>query len=980
MAKRVKFQSQIAQDVPVDPLDRGEALFEVEVVASRAVCRWTKFWRSRINFADEDLCLFLLQGPDRENLTRYQVNHLDSKQLVLKPGEYRVELCRTRQPEVVLHTSLSPTPALSWIQDSPGSQVVIWGDLDWPGIQREVEQHHGVNWGTQTRVSLKVAWEDEAGELTFNWLPVSEKDHATLRGRVRSLELAVLHADNLSVLKTLLLARRTPGEVLQVLAARDFSVLGAKEQLFLLRETVETDTLQLSAHWSVLPEAEGGLRLVLEKDGQEVQADPSRAVDSQGHWSFNNLDSGTYRAKLFKSKAKRPLLISDELNLVESDSRTTLMPVNEETAFAYWHIAAATWKKLQAQYGNLMGRVRCFLKVSQEYAGEFWFKPEFSPEVDLNRCRDYYLTLPPDRIYQSQVVAFVDDLHEEPLTELSNLCQLGRLIPGTNPLSHKWQPQNLSHPSIRPLKCPQDTSRHSIGHLILHLHAHLPFIAEPVDFSASDTWRPNGYPQEWYPEAVRETYLPLLDLFETLIAEGVDFKLSMDLSPSLVAMMKSQRHAADVLEYLERLIQLARLEVERTWREEPQYTNAARMHLRHLSRSRELFLKYDGDLAEAFRCFQDLGVLELCTCVGTHAMLPLWTSVPESMRGQVQAAAEYHKSVFGRPSIGIWLPECAYTPGIEQTLEEAGFRYFVSEAQTVTQGDAPAEFGINAPVYLRGSTLAAFPRDPETSDQVWSGEDGYPGDADYLEFHIRGGPFKYNRITDRRGTWKQPYNPDWAERKAASHAGHFMFCRNARFEYLRHIMWKKPVVVAAYDAELFGHHWYEGPRFLYYLLKKLHHDQRQTELTTPSAYLAANPTAQDLFANTSSWGSKSTFEKWMLADVSWMYRHSHEAARRLGELARQGADNPLQGRILAQAARQLMLAMSSDLPFVISNGHFVDRMKEQYFTALRVFWRLVDLYNKNRNGGEEVDEEFLRNLELEQCIFPDLKPEWFARL
>lgn len=948
----------------------------VEVAASRAVCRWDAAWRKQVNFADENLTLSLVQGSERRILASYQVNHLSAKQLVLEPGPYRVELARTQYPEIVLQTHLSPTPQVSWIKDSPGSQVVIWGDLDWASIQRDVERHHGLEWDTHTKVSLKVVWEDNAGNLSANWLPVPEKDHATLHGRVHSVELAVLHSETSAILTSLLVAKRIEGAILQVLAAHEFAIQPARDQLILVRETVEMDTLQISAHWSL--DAGKDLRLALTRNGVEIQAQTRRAVESSGDWSFHNLEAGTYVAHLYAGKGRKPVLTSSELVLVDSGNRIVTMPVNETTAFAYWHVSPQTWTELQAKHGDLMGRVRCHLKVYQEYNGQFWLKPEYSPVVNLNMTRDYYLSLPPDRIYKTRLVAVIDGIHEEPLSEQSNPCQLGRSGHGTNPLSHKWQPQNLQHPTIRPLRCPQNTSRHSVGHLIVHLHAHLPFIAEPVNFTAGDTWRPQGYPQEWYPEAVRETYLPLLDLFETLLKEGVDFKLSMDISPSLVAMMKSQRHAADVLEYLERLIQLARLEVERTWREEPQFTNAARMHLRHLSRSREVFLSYGGDLAEAFKRFQDLGVLELCTCIGTHAMLPLWTSIPESMRGQALAAAAYHEEVFGRPSIGVWLPECAYTPGIEPVLEEAGFRYIFTDAKTVLCGDSSAEFGVNAPVYLKGSRVAAFARDPETSEQVWSGEEGYPGDSDYLEFHIRGGPFKYNRITDRRGGWKQPYNPDWAERKAASHAGHFMFCRNSRFEYLRHVMWKKPVIVAPYDAELFGHHWYEGPRFLYYLFKKLHHDQKQTELITPAAYLAANPTAQDMFANTSSWGANATFEKWMLGDVSWMYRHSHEAARKMGEMAQQTPGNELERRILTQAARELMLSMSSDLPFVISNGHFVDRMKDAFFTALRDFWRLADMLEQCR-AGKPVDEEYLRNLELEQCIFPDLKPEWFAR-
>lgn len=944
----------------------------LEVAPPFVVFHWDRSLRQRLNFADENLHLRILD-PNHNLLHEFEVNYLTSRQVRLGEGRYRVELARVSRPELMISSQLEPTPQLRWLQDSPGSHVVLWGDLDWRSIRQDVEQFHRVNWENETQVSLAVEWvEGESGSQGRQWIPVPEKDHCTLRGRVNRIELAILGLTSGEPLMSLFRARRESSQVRQVIAAQEFEVQALQDSLWLEREILETDTLQLRARWNC-PEQEG-LRLTLEKDGAEVFADPQRKVGPQGDWLFANLEPGSYQVHLYKPRAKKPWLSSLPFQIAAPGNRTVLMPVKEEVAFAYWRVEADIWRRLAEKHGDLLGRVRCFLKVYQEYRGDWWLKPEYSPEINLNTTRDYYLKLPPDRLYRCRVVALIDGQHEEPLTDPSNEIQLGRLEAGNNPVSHKWLPQPFDHPTIRSLRSPRDTSQKSLGYLLLHLHAHLPFIPDPVDFRAGDTWRPAGYPQEWYPEAVRETYLPLLDLFETLSREGVDFKLSMDLSPPLIAMMKSQRHAADTLEYLERLILLAKLEVERTMREEPHYHQPARMHLRLLIRYRDLFLRYQGDLTEGFKHFQELGYLELSTCIGTHPMLPLWTSIPSAIRGQAKAAAEYHEKIFGRAPIGCWLPECAYSPGIENFLEEAGFRYFFSEADTVLRGDGPAEFGVNSPVYIKGSSLAAFPRDPETGTQVWSGDDGYPGDVDYLEFHLRGGPFKYNRITDRKSGYKQPYNPEWADRKASSHAGHFVYCRNARFEYLRKVMWKKPLVIAPYDAELFGHHWFEGPRFLYYLFKKLHYDQSVSELITPSSYLHANPTGQDLYLSTSSWGEKATFEKWMRGDTAWMYRHVHEAARAYEALVHQAPSDELRQRALRQAGRQLMLAMSSDLPFVISNGHFIDRMKDQFFEALREFWSL----HQEIISGQPINQLRLRRLEIETCLFPELSPQHFS--
>jgi predicted glycosyl hydrolase (DUF1957 family) len=341
---------------------------------------------------------------------------------------------------------------------------------------------------------------------------------------------------------------------------------------------------------------------------------------------------------------------------------------------------------------------------------------------------------------------------------------------------------------------------------------------------------------------------------------------------------------------------------------------------------------------------------------------------PEAVRAQVAVARRDYERVFGRRPNGIWLPECAYVPGIERFLEEEGFSYFFSEARTVIDADSRVEFGAHAPVFVRGSNVAVFPRDPETGKQVWSGEEGYPGDPDYLEFHIRGG-----------GT-KQPYNRDWAMSKAASHAQHFLESRNFRFGYIRQWFWKKPLVCAPYDAELFGHHWYEGVDFIYFLLKKLYYNQNQTELTTPSHYLAEYPTNQEVWPCVSSWGDKSTFDKWMYGAVSWMYRHGHEAVEemiRMASHARAGEPTELGRRVLAQAAREVLLAQNSDVGFVISNGHFVDKMKEMFFTSLENFWRLSTMYWELA-AGRPPDEIALRNMEVGSSIFPEIDPLVFA--
>ena len=952
-----------------------QSILDIETASDRVVCRWPLGTFSDCNPVDEEVLLQLFQNE--KLVASFPVENLSQKEIHLSEGRYEVEVSRFFKAEVEIRTPLTPTPSVSWISDSPSSHLISWTGFNWDRIRREVERIHRIQWDQEAEVALRLLTREE-GELRNHWVPVPFRDHSTFEGFVEEIELAVVTPREKKLLKSLFLAKPCPRKPLKVYARDSFTVSPPTPRAHLSREIIETDTLQVRAEWSHLGDSEFYLELL--RDNKVIQKEGP--LPGFGDWLFCPLEPGEYKVRLSsKDKKKKSTYTSGVVVLPHLKSKCRLLPIAENRAYCYWHVGDTVWRELTQKYGQLEGRVSCFLQVAFLRGEDILPIPELTRPVDLASTSDYYLDLAPDHVYCTRLVARIEG-DRLPLTEWSNRCQLAREFPGRVRIEHKRENQPNSHPTARELRGPTGTQFYSWGYLLIHLHAHLPYIADPVNFGdgSGSPWSPVGYPQEWYPEAVCDTYLPLLEVFERLISEGVDFKISMDISPPLVAMMKSQRHAADVLAFLERLIKKATLEVERTGREEPHFTAAALMHLNRFQRCRELFLGYNGDLVKGFARLQELGHLELSTCVGTHPMLPLWTTEPQAIRGHCLAAAQSHAEHFGRPAEGVWLPECAYTPGIEKYLEEAGFRYTFGEEHSVTRGDSPAEFGVNAPVYARNSRLCIFPRDPETGKQVWSGDEGYPGDPDYLEFHIRGGPFKYNRITDREsGFHKQPYNPDWADGKAASHAGHFMDCRNARFSYLRHSMWKKPLIVAPYDAELFGHHWYEGPKFLYYLFKKLHFDQNCTELTTPSSYLAGNSTLQDMYCNVSSWGHEGTFVKWMYGDTAWMYRHGHEAAETLGELVREGIHSDLERRVLAQAARQLMVATSSDLPFVISNGHFVDRMKEQFCGNLRGFYDLCEEYRRLR-AGAEIDLKRLRSLELENNLLPNLDPNWFGSL
>lgn len=517
------------------------------------------------------------------------------------------------------------------------------------------------------------------------------------------------------------------------------------------------------------------------------------------------------------------------------------------------------------------------------------------------------------------------------------------------------------------------------GYLALLLHAHLPYVRHPEH----DEFLEEG----WLYEAITETYLPLIAVFDKLLAEGVDFRISMCISPPLISMLTDGLLQERYLRHLDKLIELAEKEIDRT-RWEPHFNRLALMYHYRFTHARKVFEeKFDRNIVTAFKRFQEMGKLEVLTCGATHGYLPCLNTGDAAIRAQVRVAVSHYEKHFERPPTGIWLPECGYYSGLDTILKEAGVTYFVTEAHGVLHASPRPKFGVFAPIYCP-SGVAAFGRDLESSKQVWSAIEGYPGDYSYRDFYRDVGfdldfdyvrPYiqpdgirvftgvKYYRITGRTDR-KEPYDPDSATKKAAEHAGNFMFNRERQIEYLESIMGRKPILVAPYDAELFGHWWFEGPDWLYYLFKKIHYDQRTLRAVILSEYLRENPINQVAVPSMSSWGYKGYNEVWLEGSNDWVYRHLHKAGERMTELVRaNGNPNQLTRRALSQAARELMLAQSSDWAFIMKVGAMDSYARKRTVDHLVRFLRLYDEIRAGR-----IDEADLSYIESLDNIFPDI--------
>jgi 1,4-alpha-glucan branching enzyme len=515
------------------------------------------------------------------------------------------------------------------------------------------------------------------------------------------------------------------------------------------------------------------------------------------------------------------------------------------------------------------------------------------------------------------------------------------------------------------------------GYLCIVLHTHLPFVRHPeCEYFLEE---------DWLYEAITETYIPLIQVFEGLLRDNVDFRITMSLTPTLISMLQDKLLQERYMRHINKLVELAHKEVERTrWQQE--FQNLAIMYLNTFCSVRDTFERYGRDIVQAFKHVQDLGKLEIITCGATHGFFPLMDASKASVRAQLRVAVSHYEKTFGRKPRGIWLPECGYNPGDDDFVREAGLRYFFTDSHGILHGTPRPKYGVFAPVYCK-SGVACFARDLESAKQVWSSIEGYPGDYQYREFYRDIGfdleydyikPYihpdgirintgiKYYRITG--SDHKQPYLPHVARERAADHAGNFMFNRERQIEHLYSIMHKKPILVSPYDAELFGHWWYEGPQWIDFLFRKIHYDQKTIRLITPSEYLAENPRNQVLTPSQSSWGWKGYSEMWLQGPNDWIYRHLHSSSERMSELAR---DYPsAQGvtrRALNQALRELLLAQSSDWAFIMGTGTHVSYAVRRTKDHLLRFTRLYEDIKSN-----SLDEEWLSDIEYKDNLFPDI--------
>ena len=462
-------------------------------------------------------------------------------------------------------------------------------------------------------------------------------------------------------------------------------------------------------------------------------------------------------------------------------------------------------------------------------------------------------------------------------------------------------------------------------------NAHLPFVRHPE--------YPKFLEEDWLYEAMNESYLPLLRMMYRLREQNIPFRLTFSLSPTLCAMLSDELLNSRFETYLDEHIELGDKEIERL--SDDKATQQLAVHYRDEMLANKAFYtdECQKNILNAFNVLSNAGCLELITTTATHAYLPIYKDYPIAVNAQIETGVMEHNRNFDKMTDGFWLPECGFYPGLENLLRRHNISWVSLAAQALALSPDEPDRGSYCPVKCSNG-LYCFVRDENLASLVWSAKEGYPVDPQYRDFYRDIGfdlpmdyirpyvhepevrsftGFKYCAVTGNTAE-KVVYNLQKASEKVVSHARNFLYNVESRTRSIEDILDLDPVYTVSFDAELFGHWWYEGVQWLEQIIR-LVAENADFELISPADFIRERHIVQTLRPATSSWGDGGYSSVWVDSSTNaWLYRHIFKAIERMTELAeRFPSQKSLKQRFLNQAARETLLLMASDWPFIIHN-------------------------------------------------------------
>jgi 1,4-alpha-glucan branching enzyme len=563
----------------------------------------------------------------------------------------------------------------------------------------------------------------------------------------------------------------------------------------------------------------------------------------------------------------------------------------------------------------------------------------------------------------------------------------------------------------------------SVGSFCLVLHGHLPYVLR------HGIW-PHG--EDWLYEAASETYLPILAMIDECVFLNAPPRITIGLTPVLLEQLSHEVFKTGLEHYIADRIDRARQDrrdFERIGNGQLCYL--ADRWVETFEALGKQFAEIKRDIPGAYAERARGGLVEILTSAATHAYLPLLYE-DSSIRAQLRAGLASSHRILGFKPSGMWLPECAYRPGgswnspigwagkenriaLEYLVGDETIDHFFlekhlidgSRSEWVNNGQwqkvdwneavkypSRGWRSVNEPALVGSDGLgpgpvAAFGRDSAVCEKVWSGTIGYPADGTYLEFHKRHGAkrgLRYWKITDHEAGLgdKNLYYPDDVKPKIFEHARHFCdFVRGRLWDY-HNSTGRHGVVVASFDAELFGHWWFEGPRFLRDVILTLNADP-DVDVQTSKQFLLDHPPDKTVSLPEGSWGDGGDHRVWTNPTVNWMWDIEYRCEANFGKMTFElpwKKDKQIQ-ELLHKAGRELLLLQASDWQFVVTRGQAVDYGIKRFMLHVARFETLIDLCEKLARDStylgrlNDIERHEVEDADLHDVIFPNIELDWW---
>jgi 1,4-alpha-glucan branching enzyme len=485
-----------------------------------------------------------------------------------------------------------------------------------------------------------------------------------------------------------------------------------------------------------------------------------------------------------------------------------------------------------------------------------------------------------------------------------------------------------------------------IGTCCVVLHTHLPWLAH------AGAW-PVG--EEWLHQAWAGSYLPVVDVLTRLADEGRRELVTLGVTPVVGAQLDDPYCLREFHTWLG--FWRARAE-ETADRREPHLRALAAYEFRAAERALETFeTSWRTGGSVPIRRLADSGAVELLGGPLTHPFQPL---LPEPVarfaldEGLVDAALR-----FGERPQGIWAPECAYRPGLESVYARVGVQRFVVDGPTLVASRPHRHHAHDnvstADAWTVGdSDVVAVGRDLDVTYRVWSPRRGYPGGRWYRDFHTfdHASGFRPARVTSTTISpeHKAPYDPVAARAAVAADADDFVDVVRRRLLAVADARGRPGLTVVAYDTELFGHWWHEGPEWLEAVLRRL--PDAGVRVTTLRGAIDAGAVAGRVELAAGSWGSGKDWRVWDGPQVADIATDTARVQDRLVDIVRKAVDDPRQRRPeLDQLAREALLMASSDWAFMVTKDSAPDYARRRAATHAARFDRLAALVAAGRRGS-----------------------------